>query len=84
MIIYFFWCVIIFFLGVGVWLMDGVFIGMISGKILCNVGLVVVVVYFVVDFFLVLVYGNYGVWVVFLIFYVVCGVMLVVVYLVFE
>ena len=67
------WCAIIPFLGAGAWLMDGVFIGTTSGKILRNAGLAAVAVYLAADFLLAPAYGNHGVWAAFLIFYIARG-----------
>lgn len=74
------WCAIIPLLGAGAWLLDGVFIGTTSGKILRNAGLAAVAVYLIADFVLAPAYGNHGVWAAFLIFYVARGATLAVAY----
>ena len=74
------WCAVIPFLGAGAWLMDGVFIGTTSGKVLRNAGIVAVAVYLIADAFMAPAFGNHGVWAAFLIFYVARGVCLAVVY----
>lgn len=74
------WCAIIPLLGAGAWLLDGVFIGTTSGKILRNAGLAAVAVYLIADFVLAPAYGNHGVWAAFLIFYVARGASLAVAY----
>ncbi len=74
------WCAVIPLLGAGAWLLDGVFIGTTSGKILRNAGLAAVAVYLIADFVLAPAYGNHGVWAAFLIFYVARGATLAVAY----
>lgn len=67
------WCAIVPFLGAGAWLMDGVFIGTTSGKILRNAGLAAVAIYLAADAILSPMFANHGVWAAFLIFYVARG-----------
>ncbi|MBO6796259.1 MATE family efflux transporter [Maricaulis sp.] len=67
------WCAVIPLLGAGAWLLDGVFIGTTSGKILRNAGVAAVLVYLAADFVLAPAYGNHGVWAAFLVFYVARG-----------
>ena len=74
------WCAIVPFLGAGAWLMDGVFIGTTSGKILRNAGLASVLVYLIADALLAAPLGNHGVWLAFLIFYMARGGTLVLAY----
>ncbi|WP_291843931.1 MATE family efflux transporter [Maricaulis sp.] len=63
------WCAVVPLLGAPAWLMDGIFIGTTSGKILRNAGLVAVAVYLAADAILSPLYANHGVWAAFLIFY---------------
>tara|TARA_R110002073_G_scaffold121834_4_gene264585 strand:- start:5442 stop:6827 length:1386 start_codon:yes stop_codon:yes gene_type:complete len=74
------WCAIVPFLGAGAWLMDGVFIGTTSGKILRNAGLASLLVYLIADALLATPLGNHGVWLAFLIFYIARGGTLVLAY----
>lgn len=67
------WCAAIPLLGVGAWLLDGVFIGTTSGKTLRDAGIIAVVIYLVADFLLASPFGNHGVWAAFVIFYVARG-----------
>tara|TARA_R110000868_G_scaffold120773_3_gene320608 strand:+ start:17299 stop:18642 length:1344 start_codon:yes stop_codon:yes gene_type:complete len=67
------WCAMVPLLGAGAWLMDGVFIGTTSGKILRNAGLASVAVYLAADALLSPAWGNTGVWAAFLVFYVARG-----------
>lgn len=64
------WCAVIPLLGAPAWLMDGVFIGTTSGKILRNAGIASVAVYLAADLVLSSPLGNHGVWLAFLVFYV--------------
>ncbi len=63
------WCAVVPFLGAPAWLMDGIFIGTTSGKILRNAGLAAVAVYLIADALLAPAFGNHGVWAAFLVFY---------------
>ncbi|WP_339334049.1 MATE family efflux transporter [uncultured Maricaulis sp.] len=63
------WCAMVPLLGAPAWLLDGVFIGTTSGKILRNAGLAAVAVYLVADAVLSPLYANHGVWAAFVIFY---------------
>lgn len=74
------WCAVVPFLGAGAWLMDGVFIGTTSGKILRNAGIAAVAVYLAADAVLAPLFANHGVWAAFMIFYVARGVALGVAY----
>jgi len=74
------WCAIIPFLGAGAWLMDGVFIGTTSGKILRNAGAASVLIYLAADALLAPALGNTGVWLAFLIFYIARGGTLILAY----
>ncbi len=74
------WCAAIPLLGAGAWLLDGVFIGTTSGKILRNAGIAAMLVYLTADFFLAPAFGNHGVWAAFLIFYLARGLTLAVAY----
>ncbi|WP_417495652.1 MATE family efflux transporter [Maricaulis sp.] len=74
------WCAIVPFLGAGAWLMDGVFIGTTSGKILRNAGLASLLVYLIADALLATPLGNHGVWLAFLVFYIARGGTLVIAY----
>ncbi|WP_300544467.1 MATE family efflux transporter [Maricaulis sp.] len=67
------WCAVVPFLGAGAWLLDGVFIGTTSGKILRNAGLAAVAVYLAADAILAPAFANHGVWAAFLIFYIARG-----------
>ncbi|MBR9824214.1 MAG: MATE family efflux transporter [Alphaproteobacteria bacterium] len=67
------WCAVVPFLGAGAWLLDGVFIGTTSGKILRNAGVAAVLIYLIADFFLAPAFANHGVWAAFLIFYIARG-----------
>ncbi|MEA1942338.1 MAG: MATE family efflux transporter [Pseudomonadota bacterium] len=74
------WCAVVPFLGAGAWLMDGIFIGTTSGKVLRNAGIAAVAVYLAADAVLAPLFGNHGVWAAFLIFYVARGVALGIAY----
>ena len=74
------WCAVVPFLGAGAWLMDGIFIGTTSGKVLRNAGIAAVAVYLAADAVLAPLFGNHGVWAAFLVFYVARGVALGVAY----
>ncbi len=63
------WCAVIPLLGAPAWLLDGVFIGTTSGKILRNAGIGAIVIYLASDALLAPAWGNHGVWAAFLIFY---------------
>ncbi len=64
------WCAIVPLLGAPAWLLDGVFIGTTSGKILRNAGIAAVSVYLLADYLLAPAFGNHGVWAAFLVFYI--------------
>ncbi|WP_417471024.1 MATE family efflux transporter [Maricaulis sp.] len=64
------WCALVPFLGAGAWLMDGIFIGTTSGRILRNAGLATVVIYLIADAILAPAFGNHGVWMAFMLYYV--------------
>ncbi len=74
------WCAVVPFLGAGAWLMDGVFIGTTSGKILRNAGIAAVAIYLAADALLSPMFANHGVWAAFLIFYIARGAALGVAY----
>jgi MATE family multidrug resistance protein len=74
------WCAIVPFLGAGAWLMDGVFIGTTSGKILRNAGVATVIIYLIADALLAPAFGNTGVWMAFMIYYVARGATLMIAY----
>ena len=63
------WCAAVPFLGAGAWLMDGVFIGATSGRIMRNAGIASLLVYLAADFMLAPGFGNDGVWAAFIIYY---------------
>lgn len=63
------WCAAVPLLGAPAWLMDGVFIGTTSGRVLRNAGLVAVTIYLAADAVLAPLYGNHGVWAAFVVFY---------------
>ncbi|WP_203291809.1 MATE family efflux transporter [Maricaulis parjimensis] len=63
------WCAIVPFLGAGAWLLDGIFIGTTSGKILRNAGIASVLVYLGADAILSPSFANHGVWAAFVVFY---------------
>jgi len=63
------WCAVAPLLGAPAWLMDGIFIGTTSGKILRNAGLVSVAVYLAADALLAPAFANHGVWAAFIVFY---------------
>ena len=67
------WCAIVPFLGAGAWLMDGIFIGTTSGKILRNAGLASIAIYLLADAILSPLFANHGVWAAFMVFYVARG-----------
>jgi multidrug resistance protein, MATE family len=74
------WCAMVPILGAGIWLMDGVFIGTTSGKILRNAGIASVLIYLAADALLSPLFANHGVWAAFLIFYIARGAALGVAY----
>ncbi len=57
-------------LGAPAWILDGIFIGATRGAMLRNAGIASVLVYVAADFVLAPRFGNTGVWIAFLIFYV--------------
>jgi multidrug resistance protein, MATE family len=63
-------------LGAPAWILDGIFIGATRGAMLRNAGIAAVLVYVAADLVLAPRFGNSGVWVAFLIFYVARGVAL--------
>jgi multidrug resistance protein, MATE family len=63
-------------LGAPAWILDGIFIGATRGSMLRNAGIAAVLVYVAADFVLAPRFGNSGVWIAFLIFYVARGVAL--------
>jgi MATE family multidrug resistance protein len=63
-------------LGAPAWILDGIFIGATRGAMLRNAGIASVIVYVAADFILAPRFGNSGVWIAFLIFYVARGVAL--------
>ncbi len=63
-------------LGAPAWILDGIFIGATRGAMLRNAGVASVLVYVAADFVLAPRFGNSGVWLAFLIFYVARGVAL--------
>jgi MATE family multidrug resistance protein len=74
------WCAAVPFLGAGAWLLDGIFIGTTSGKILRNAGLAAMAIYLAADAVLSPLYANHGVWMAFLVFYIARGGALAVAY----
>jgi MATE family multidrug resistance protein len=74
------WCAIVPLLGAGAWLMDGVFIGTTSGKILRNAGVAAIIVYLAADWVLAPMFANHGVWAAFLVFYIARGATLMAAY----
>lgn len=74
------WCAMVPFLGAAAWLLDGVFIGTTSGKILRNAGIAAMAIYLLADMALSPAFANHGVWAAFLIFYVARGAALAVAY----
>lgn len=74
------WCAVVPVLGAGAWLMDGVFIGTTSGRILRNAGIAAVAAYLAADAVLAPLFANHGVWAAFVLFYVARGVALAVAY----
>ncbi len=63
-------------LGAPAWILDGIFIGATRGAMLRNAGIASVLVYIAADFVLAPRFGNTGVWLAFLVFYVARGVAL--------
>jgi multidrug resistance protein, MATE family len=63
-------------LGAPAWILDGIFIGATRGAMLRNAGIAAVLVYVAADLVMAPRFGNSGVWVAFLIFYVARGVAL--------
>jgi MATE family multidrug resistance protein len=63
-------------LGAPAWILDGIFIGATRGAMLRNAGIASVLVYIAADLTLAPRFGNTGVWLAFLIFYVARGVAL--------
>ncbi len=57
-------------IGAPAWMLDGIFIGATRGAMLRNAGIAAVLVYIAADFVLAPRFGNSGVWLAFLIFYV--------------
>ncbi len=74
------WCALVPLLGAGAWLLDGVFIGATSGKILRNAGIASLIVYLAADMLLTPSFANHGVWAAFLIYYIARGAALAVGY----
>ena len=64
------WCAVVPFMGAAAWLLDGIFIGTTSGKILRNAGIAAVAVYLGADALLSPAFGNHGVWAAFVLFYI--------------
>lgn len=64
------WCAVVPFMGAAAWLLDGIFIGTTSGKILRNAGIAAVAVYLAADALLSPAFGNHGVWAAFVVFYI--------------
>ena len=64
------WCAIVPVMGAAAWLLDGIFIGTTSGKILRNAGIAAIAIYLAADAILSPLYGNHGVWAAFLVFYI--------------
>ncbi len=63
-------------LGAPAWILDGIFIGATRGAMLRNAGIASVLVYIAADLVLAPRFGNTGVWLAFLVFYVARGVAL--------
>ena len=63
-------------LGAPAWILDGIFIGATRGAMLRNAGIAAVLVYIAADYVLAPRFGNTGVWLAFLTFYVARGVAL--------
>lgn len=76
---YLIWQMILLVVGVWCYLLDGMFIGVMCGVEMRN-SMVVVVVGFVVMLFMLLVFGNYGLWLVLVVFFVLCGLLLVLIW----
>ncbi|MFS2318586.1 MATE family efflux transporter [Maricaulis sp. D1M11] len=64
------WCAIVPLLGVPAWLLDGVFIGTTSGKVLRNAGFASLAIYLALDAVLAPQWGNQGVWAAFVLYYI--------------
>ena len=70
------YCAVVPVLGAPAWILDGIFIGATRGAMLRNAGIASVLVYIAIDFVLAPRFGNTGVWLAFLSFYVARGVAL--------
>jgi MATE family multidrug resistance protein len=70
------YCAVVPVLGAPAWILDGIFIGATRGAMLRNAGIASVLVYIAADFVLAPPFGNAGVWLAFLVFYVARGVTL--------
>jgi len=64
------YCALVPLLGVAAWILDGAFIGATHGVMLRNAGFAAVAIYLAADLILSPLYGNHGVWMAFLVFYV--------------
>ena len=64
------YCAVVPVLGAPAWILDGIFIGATRGAMLRNAGIASVLVYIAADFVLAPRFGNTGVWLAFLVFYV--------------
>ncbi len=64
------YCAVVPVLGAPAWILDGIFIGATRGAMLRNAGITSVMVYIAADLVLAPRFGNTGVWIAFLVFYV--------------
>ena len=64
------YCAVVPVLGAPAWILDGIFIGATRGAMLRNAGIASVLVYIAADLYLAPRFGNTGVWLAFLVFYV--------------
>ncbi|MHA6287394.1 MATE family efflux transporter [Maricaulis sp. CAU 1757] len=67
------WCAAASLLGALAWLMDGIFIGTTSGRMLRNAAIGSVAVYLVADVVLAGLFANHGVWAAYMVFYLARG-----------
>ncbi len=74
------WCSAVPVLGVAAWQLDGIFVGATRSASMRNSAIISVALYLIADYFLAPAYGNAGVWSAFLLYYVLRGVTLAVVF----